>query len=114
LEKRRLYIHRVISVLLLWVFAIALTPFGVFHHHDHHTHEHTCSLNSKNCGHKLHVTTQTDHCLICEAHFEKNYTTSKAYFRIYLISKPVQKFYGEVSNSYTRLINLALRGPPVV
>lgn len=97
---------------MLWVFAIALTPFGAFHNHSHEHPEVKCSITQKNCTHKLHIGTQTEHCLICEAHFEKNYTTVKHHFRFYVVSKPVTKFYGTVSNSYTRLIDLALRGPP--
>lgn len=126
MEKRRLYIQRVLSALLLLVFAIALTPFGAFHHHGHdhahdhdhygyHSHEQTnCSTNKKDCGHKLHIGVKTEHCLVCEAHFEKNYTTAKTHFHIYLESKPLQKFYDEVSSSYTKLISRSLRGPPVV
>ena len=96
---------------MLWVFAIALTPFGVFHHHDHH--EVKCSSHEQHCAHKLHIGSQTEHCLICEAHFEKDYTTGQHHFQVYLLSKPVRKLYRVASNSYTRLINLALRGPPV-
>lgn len=122
MEKRGLHIHRILSVLLLLVFTIALTPFGAFHHHEH-DHEHhghhdhgqtSCSANKKDCGHKLHIGTKTEHCLICEAHFEKNYTTTKTHFHAYVDSKPIQKFYDEVSSSYTRLISRSLRGPPVV
>nr|WP_162988717.1 hypothetical protein [Pedobacter schmidteae] len=111
MKKKHLHIHRILSVLLLWVFAIALTPFSAFHHHDHH--EVKCTSHDKACTHKLHVGTQTEHCLVCEAHFEKNYTTAHHHFLVYRVSKPVAKFYAEVSSSYTRLINLSLRGPPV-
>lgn len=108
---------------MLLVFTIALTPFGAFHHHGHdHDHDHahhaqeqtSCSANKKDCGHKLHIGTKTEHCLICEAHFEKHYTTTKTHYQVYLESKRIQKVYDEVNSSYTRLISRSLRGPPIV
>jgi len=113
LRERHLYIHRILSILLLWVFTIALTPFGALHHHDHdHDHEPKCVTKEKTCTHKLHVSSQTEHCLICKAHFEKNYITTKQYVQVYTVSKPVTRVYHITSGSYIKLIDLALRGPP--
>lgn len=94
------------------MFAIALTPFGVFHNHHHDHHQVKCSANEKNCTHKLHIGTQTEHCLLCEAHFEKAFTAVTHHFQVSLPGRSVIKFYPLVGNSYCKLITRALRGPP--
>lgn len=116
LRKKALHIQKVISVVLLMVFAIALTPFSVLHHHEEAPacSEDTSLSHVKACGHKFHVTTHEDHCLVCEAHFEKNYTTAATHFDVYLVYKPVAKYDRTTSASYTQLIGTALRGPPAV
>ncbi len=111
LRKKHLYIHRVCSILLLWVFAIAITPFSVFHNHQHEERE--CVVHEKSCTHQLHVGSHTEQCLVCAAHFEKNYTTSIQHFQVYLENRTVIRYYATASGFYTKLVGLALRGPPL-
>jgi hypothetical protein len=114
LRKKVLHIQKVISVVLLMVFAIALTPFSVLHHHDEAPDclEGTALSHVKTCGHKFHIGTHEDHCLVCEAHFEKNYTTTTTHYQVYLEYKLVSKYYRTTAAAYTQLIGTALRGPP--
>ncbi|WP_131551340.1 hypothetical protein [Pedobacter frigiditerrae] len=94
---------------MLWVFSLAITPWSALHHHA----EVATSSVEKNCTHKVHVKTNADTCLICKAHFEKNYTISSATFITYLNSKLMSKNIPIVTSSYTELISTSLRGPPV-
>lgn len=55
--------------LLLGVFLFAITPFSIFHQHENQL----VQVKEDHCTHKIHVTTQKDNCLVCKAHFEKNY-----------------------------------------
>lgn len=100
------------SVLLLMVFAIALTPFSAFHNHDHHQEEVACKKGHKDCGHKFHIHSSSDDCLICKAHFEKNYTQTYHHYQLFKDVKVVSKYFFAARFHYTELINLALRGPP--
>ena len=67
---------------MLWVFSLAITPWSSLHHHKE-----LATTVEKNCTHKLHVKSDQDHCLICKAHFEKNYTVSVSSHATYLNSK---------------------------
>ncbi|MBB2151009.1 hypothetical protein [Pedobacter gandavensis] len=110
LKQRRQHIHKIISIALLWVFAIALTPFSAFHHHE----EEVQCQNEKVCTHKLHVGSHVETCLVCAAHFEKNYLQEQTQFQVYLETIPVIKHYALLTGSYTELISTSLRGPPAV
>jgi hypothetical protein len=92
------------------VFAIALTPFSVFHHHDEEVLP--CAETKKDCGHSFHIHKHADKCLICAAHFEKHYTRSDVHDQIDLTHKPVSAIFTTLSGAYAELISLALRGPP--
>ncbi|RQO72410.1 hypothetical protein DBR43_14535 [Pedobacter sp. KBW06] len=110
MKKSQQHINRIISIALLWVFAIALTPFGALHHHDEAPQ---CLKNEKTCTHKLHVSNHTETCLVCAAHFEKNYLHEYTHFQVFLEIRTLSKYYALVSGSYTELIGSSLRGPPV-
>lgn len=109
MKKRQLHIKRILTVLMLGVFAIALTPWGLFHHHEGMV----TITAEENCSHKLHVKTQQDTCVICAVHFEKNYTAYVASYLICLSSKPIAKINPSVGSSFTALISTSLRGPPL-
>ncbi|AOM77617.1 hypothetical protein [Pedobacter steynii] len=111
MKKNRQHIHQIISIVLLWVFAVALIPFGALHHHEE---EVQCVKHQKTCSHKLHVSNHTDNCLICAAHFEKNYLHQYTHFQVFLEMRTISKDYATASGSYTELIGSSLRGPPVV
>jgi hypothetical protein len=93
---------------MLWVFSLAITPWSALHHHP----EVASIPVEKNCTHKFHVKTNADNCLICKAHFEKNYTVVKASFVTYLNSKLMAKNNPIVTSYYSELISTSLRGPP--
>jgi len=109
LKKRSLHIQRVLTIVLLWVFSLAITPWSSLHQHE----ELKASVVEKHCTHKLHLKTEQDTCLICKAHFEKNYTVTKANFITYLESRLMSTPITIVSSSYAELISTSLRGPPV-
>lgn len=93
---------------MLGVFAIAIAPWGILHHH-----ERIATITAEeNCSHKLHVKTQQDTCVICAVHFEKNYTTAVASYRVYLGSILVTKLNPIIGSAFTALISTSLRGPP--
>lgn len=94
---------------MLWVFTLAIMPWGLFHSHAH-VHE---ELAEKNCTHKFHVKNQKENCLICKAHFEKNYTLLKASGDVYLQQTILRQPAFLLSCGYETLISTSLRGPPV-
>lgn len=110
LKNRRLHINRIISLLLLCVFAIALTPWSSLHHHEEQ-HEY-CSKDGRLCMHKVHVGSEQHNCLICSAHFTKDILTQAATFQVSLNSVRVVNNFTLVSSTYVALIRTSLRGPP--
>ena len=92
---------------MLWVFTLAITPWSSLHQHQE-----VATTIEKNCTHKFHVKAEQDHCLICKAHFEKNYTISVYSHVTYLTSKLLEKNIPIVTSSYLELISTSLRGPP--
>jgi len=111
LRKKSLHINRFLSFVLLWVFFIALTPWAALHHHAEVNL--TCS-NEPVCKHKVHIGTHQEQCLVCAAHFEKNFTQTYHYFHLFFNDSPYVYSQPETGGSYTQLIATALRGPPVV
>ncbi len=99
-------------MLLLWVFAIALTPWSALHHHEEQ--QDYCAKNGKECMHKFHVGKEKHNCLICSAHFEKDYYTDAVPYQAKLQSKAIVKNYTLTGGCYTELIGTSLRGPPAV
>jgi len=112
LKEKLLHINRAIAVVLLMVFSIALTPFSILH--NHHEEETSCAKNGETCKHQYHIQNHADTCLICAAHFEKDYITTHSHYTLYQVSKPVLKPVEAISGSYAELIRLGLRGPPAV
>lgn len=92
---------------MLWVFSLAITPWSSLHHH-----ENIASTVEKDCTHKLHVKTEQDRCLICEAHFEKNYIVSVSSHITYLTSQLLEGNNPILTSSYSALVSASLRGPP--
>ncbi|WP_157766503.1 hypothetical protein [Pedobacter ginsengisoli] len=111
LKERVLHINKAISIVLLMVFSIALTPFSILH--NHHEEETQCAKNGETCKHEFHVRKHAETCLICAAHFEKDYIKTHSHYALYQVSKPGIKPIDPVSNSYADLISLGLRGPPI-
>lgn len=107
LKNKSLHIDRLFATVMLWVFAIALTPWAALHQHKQ-----VNESVEKHCTHKFHVKTSKDNCLICSAHFEKHYVFTESIFTTYLHSKVVFKHKLLISGAYAQLISTALRGPP--
>lgn len=95
---------------MLWVFSLAIIPWSSLHHHE----AVPTVAAEKHCTHQLHLKAQKDTCLICAAHFEKNYTLAQPVYTAYLESTLVVRNVEAVSSSYTALIATSLRGPPAV
>ncbi|WP_139298260.1 hypothetical protein [Pedobacter hartonius] len=112
MKNKRLHIHQFFAVLMLWVFAIALVPWGTLHHHAEE--EPNCAKYGKICMHKTHIGNESHNCLICSAHFEKDYYTSSTSFHVKLTGTVFIRTYALSSASYTALRGSSLRGPPVV
>ncbi|QNK62626.1 hypothetical protein H7F33_19140 [Pedobacter sp. PAMC26386] len=110
MNHRRLHINRILATLLLWVFAIALTPWSSLHHHEEQLDY--CVKNGKECMHKVHVGSERHNCLICSAHFEKDYYTAAVPYQAKQQSKALVKDYALTGSCYTALISTSLRGPP--
>jgi hypothetical protein len=92
---------------ILAVFMLAITPWGALHHH-----EEEAPINEKHCTHTVHVKTSTEHCLVCKAHFEKNYTNDFDTFLIYLKTNPIKLVFKLAGKPFTSIISRCLRGPP--
>jgi len=94
---------------MLLVFSIALTPWSALHQHPEEVHHDL----EKVCTHKLHLSSHSDTCLICAAHFEKDFIHDATTFRVFLLVKPLAKINPLIGGSYTELIETSLRGPPL-
>ena len=105
------HIRRFLSVVLLMVFAITLTPFSAFHNHDEAAT--TCVEKGESCSHQFHIHAHSEKCLICTIHFEKNYDHVQVQYTLYNEIGVVIKPFPAVSGNFTKLISLGLRGPPV-
>ncbi len=62
--------------------------------------------------HQTHVGSEGHICLICSAHFIKDYYLAAVSFRTGLESKNIVRNYTLIGADYTDLISLSLRGPP--
>ena len=110
MNTKRKYISRLLSVLLLMVFSIALTPWNALHHHPEVViHQEV----EKSCTHELHLSSHVEHCLVCEAHFVKDFINVTATFQVFITSATRVEAYPSLGNSYAELIQTSLRGPPV-
>ncbi len=94
---------------MLMVFAIALTPWSVLHHHQ----EIPVVKQEVNCKHLSHVQAHGDNCLICNASFEKNYVQIHHIYRIFLSAKVFNQADPVLKSAYTEIKCTCLRGPPL-
>ena len=108
LKIKRSHINQILTVMMLWVFSLAITPWNALHHH---AHSHEGSVE-KHCTHKLHLKTSQENCLICKAHFEKNYTLSEQLAVMHLEVALIKRVTLSPCSAYIALISTSLRGPP--
>ena len=108
LKKRRLHIQQFLTLALLWVFSLAITPWSSLHHH-----EEQIVVVEKHCTHHLHLKTTQETCLICKAHFEKKFIGTEVFTVTYLESKVFHSTSLNITDSYAELISTSLRGPPI-
>lgn len=94
---------------MLVVFAIALTPWSILHHHK----EIPTSQQETNCHHVSHVKAHADNCFICHAGFEKNYVQAHNIYRVFLSVKIFGIAVPVLKNTYVELKHTSLRGPPL-
>lgn len=94
---------------MLVVFAIALTPWSLIHHHD----KLPPIVKEVNCKHLSHVEAHADNCLICNAGFEKNYVQAHHIYKIFLSVKIFGQADPVLSSFYTEIKRTCLRGPPL-
>jgi hypothetical protein len=110
LNTKRKFIGRWLSELMLVVFSIALTPWNALHHHP----EVTAYQNvEKSCVHRLHLTTHVERCLVCEAHFDKDFINVTATLQVFISSTTHIETLPILGSVYAELIHTSLRGPPV-
>lgn len=95
---------------MLLVFAIALTPWSVLHHHE----DIPIPVKEKNCHHVTHVSSHGDNCLICNASFEKDYVQTHHIYRIFLSAQLLSFTQPVLKSTYVKLLSTALRGPPTI
>lgn len=105
--KNRHFIKQILSVVILSIFSLAITPWGALHHHESET-----IVHEKNCTHTVHVKTSTENCLVCKAHFEKNFVADFHNYVVYLKANIVENVFSLAGNSFTEIIASCLRGPP--
>lgn len=105
--KKRHLLKQFSAVVILAIFSLAITPWGALHHHESET-----IVHEKHCTHTVHVKTSTETCLICKAHFEKNFTADFQNYLVFLKTNPVNTVFPLVGNSFTDIIASCLRGPP--
>tara|TARA_B100000214_G_scaffold274157_1_gene204285 strand:- start:285 stop:680 length:396 start_codon:yes stop_codon:yes gene_type:complete len=83
--------NKILSVILLVIYCITISPYFLFHNHDHHhshnhdhhhSHNHELSNceyalqkanNTKNCSHQSHILNLKHKCHICDyvSYFDK-------------------------------------------
>ncbi|WP_131538421.1 hypothetical protein [Pedobacter nototheniae] len=109
MKKQKQNIKNYLSAIMLFVFAIALTPWSLIHHHD------TVPVAPKeiNCKHLTHVQAHAENCLICNAGFEKNYVQTHHLYKIFLSAKLFSQTEPVLKSFYTELKRTTLRGPPL-
>ncbi|AZI24568.1 hypothetical protein EA772_04115 [Pedobacter sp. G11] len=110
MKKHRQNIRKYLSAFMLIVFAIALTPWSVLHHHQ----EIPIPKKEIHCHHVSHVQSHGDTCLICSASFEKDYVQVHHIYRIFLSAKLISPKQTILKSSYVELLSTGLRGPPMV
>jgi len=105
--KKQHFFKQAFALVILAIFSLAITPWSALHHH-----EQEITVVEKNCTHKVHVKTSAEDCLICKAHFEKNYVSALHDYVVYLKANLVEHIFPLVGNSFTEIIASCLRGPP--
>ncbi|MDQ8003791.1 MAG: hypothetical protein REI64_03260 [Pedobacter sp.] len=105
--KKRHFLKQISAVVILAIFSLAITPWGALHHH-----EENIPVHEKNCTHTVHVKTSSENCLVCKAHFEKNFVSDIQNYIVYLKANIVENTVSLVGNSFTSIIASCLRGPP--
>jgi len=108
LKTKQQHIKQFLTLVMLWVFSLAITPWSALHHHEDLPEV----AAEQHCTHKFHVKNSQENCLICAAHFEKNYVQTNNTFRFYVKTQLLVKPVSIVKSTYTALISTSLRGPP--
>lgn len=104
--KKRHFLKQFLAIVILAIFSLAITPWSVLHHHE------TTLVHEKNCTHTVHVKTSSESCLICKAHFEKDYTSDFYTYLVHLKTEFIKRMFPFVAGSFTEIIATCLRGPP--
>mgnify|MGYP003587728219 CR=1 FL=1 len=105
--KKRHFLKQISAIVILAIFSLAITPWSALHHH-----EETTTVHEKNCTHTVHVKTSSENCLVCKAHFEKNFVSDFHNYVVYLKANIVENVFSLVGNPFTDIIASCLRGPP--
>lgn len=105
-KKRKELFKKFLACVILAIFSLAITPWSALHHHERNV------PTEKNCGHAVHVKTSAESCLICKAHFEKNYTTTLQFYAVHLKIELIRRIFLPINNTFIEQISTSLRGPP--
>lgn len=102
-------IAKYLTLFLLGVFALGITPWEAFHDHSS-----TIIADSieRDCLHSGHVKAKPAKCIVCVSHFDSIFILNSSLFKY--VEKAVQLKYveGLFNTSFTNLISTPLRGPP--
>lgn len=106
--KKRHLLKKISAAVILAIFSLAITPWSALHQHEDST-----TIHEKNCTHSVHVKNSSENCLVCKAHFEKNYTTDFYNYLVHLKIEFIKRIFPSISGSFTQIIASCLRGPPI-
>lgn len=105
--KKRHFLKKISAVVILAIFSLAITPWSALHHHESET-----IVHEKNCTHTVHVKTSAENCLVCKAHFEKNFVSDFRNHLIHLKEHLFKRLFFLIGDSFAEIIASSLRGPP--
>ncbi len=109
LKIERTHIAKYISILLLGIFTIGITPWEAFHGHNL---DNEIVLSERDCLHNGHVQAKPVKCIVCVSHFDKVFVLTTPVFEFFADETPVSYSINKSADTFTDLIATSLRGPP--
>lgn len=106
-QGRKIYV-KIIAIITLAVFSLAVTPWSIFHHHE------APVPTEKNCNHSVHVKLSTSDCLVCHVHFEKNFIGNLYDYIVHLKVELIKYIFPIFDSFFSEPVGTSLRAPPMI